>query len=126
MTDTRRKIIVALIIMLSFLLVFLTGILAWYGYDSTSYNRHIVMAQKYLQAGDYDRAILEYQTAIQENPEEEEAYAKLADVYKENGQNAMAESTLKEGLQKTGSERLAGMIEESRGAATESFVTSTS
>lgn len=99
-------------------------LLAWYGYDSTSYNRHIVMAQKYLQAGDYNCAILEYQTAIQANPEDEEAYAMLEDAYKENGQNAMAESTLKEGLQKTGSERLAGMIEESWGAATESFVTS--
>ncbi len=86
-------------------------LLAWYGYDSTSYNRHIVMAQKYLQAGDYNCAILEYQTAIQANPEDEEAYAMLEDAYKENGQNAMAESTLKEGLQKTGSERLAGMID---------------
>ena len=97
--------------MLSVNLVLLAGVLAWYGYDSTSYSRHITRAQKYISAGNYDQAILEYQAAIQKNPQTDTAYELLADVYNETGQREKAESTLKEGIQKTGSKKLSAKVE---------------
>lgn len=111
MTDKKRKTIVILLIMLSVNLVALAGVLAWYGYDSTSYSRHITRAQKYISAGNYDQAILEYQAAIQKNPQTDTAYELLADVYNETGQREKAESTLKEGIQKTGSKKLSAKVE---------------
>lgn len=111
MTDKKRKTIIILLIMLSVNLVALAGVLAWYGYDSTSYSRHITRAQKYISAGNYDQAILEYQAAIQKNPQTDTAYELLADVYNETGQREKAESTLKEGIQKTGSKKLSAKVE---------------
>ena len=107
MTDRKRKLIVAIIVLLSVFLVITGGLAAWYGYDSSSYSRHIVLAQKYLEAGDYNRAVLEYQAAIEKEPENEETYEKLADVYSEMGQESMAKTVLQKGVETTGSSRLA-------------------
>ena len=102
---TKRKVILVVIIGLSLLLILLVGGLSWYGYDSTSYSRHIARADKYLSVGDYNNAILEYQIAINSKPKNEEAYLKLADTYASMGQTTMAESVLNSGFQRTGSAR---------------------
>ncbi|MCR4813261.1 MAG: tetratricopeptide repeat protein [Lachnospiraceae bacterium] len=104
--STKRKVILVLIVGLSMLLVVLVGGLAWYGYDSTNYTRHIARAEKYLSAGDTENAILEYQVAINMKPESEDAYLKLAEIYSGLGQNTMAQSVLTKGFNATGSNRI--------------------
>ena len=108
--DAKKKIILAIIGILAVLLVAGGGLAAWYGYDSNSYSRHIARAEKYMASGDYNKAILEYQAAIEKEPKREETYEKLAEVYGTIGQNAMARSILQTGADRTGSQGLINMI----------------
>ncbi|MBR3637304.1 MAG: tetratricopeptide repeat protein [Lachnospiraceae bacterium] len=108
--DTKRKIILALIVVLSLFLVVGVGLAAWFGYESNSYSRHIARAEKYVALGDYDHAVLEYQAAIDKEPQREEVYEKLAEVYATMGQNTMARSILRTGADRTGSTRLTDML----------------
>lgn len=102
----KRKAILVVIIGLSIILIALVGVLSWFGYDSTSYSRHIARAEKYFSTGDYSRAVLEYQRAISIDPDKEDAYLNLADVYTSMGQTSLAESILNKGINRTGSNRI--------------------
>jgi len=104
--EAKKKAILAIIIGLSVLMVALVGVLAWYGYDSTSYSRHIARAEKYLATGDYNKAVLEYQKAISIDPSKDDAYISLAEVYTSMGQTSLAEAILNNGIDRTGSNRI--------------------
>lgn len=74
------------------------------------YARHIAAAEKYLETGDYSRAILAYRDAIEQDPDNAEAYAALAEVYIRQNDMGNASDLLKIGVARTGSARLRLML----------------
>lgn len=74
------------------------------------YARYIASAEKYLEAGDYSKAILAYQDAIEQDPQNVEAYAGLAQVYIDQNDTENAMDLLKRGVARTDSPRLRLML----------------
>lgn len=98
----QKKVIVALIVILSVLLVVLTaGTLAglWY---ADSYERHMERARGYQAAMEYKAAAEEYERSIQKAPEEKEAYLELAQMYIGLGEYEEAAAVLQDGYERTG------------------------
>ena len=56
-------------------------------------NKAILAAQKYLQKGQYDRAIREYERVLKEDPKDIKVRQKLGDLYAREGkkEDAIAE-----------------------------------
>lgn len=115
MTKNKKRILVA-IILVALLLAVLGGLAAWYTGVQNSYSRHIALGEKYFSEGDYTNAALSYQRAIEQKPEEEEGYLGLVRIYTSQGQDVMAQSILRIGIDRTGSARLALMLEEFLGS----------
>lgn len=111
MTKNKKRILAA-IILAALLLAALGGLAAWYTGAQNSYSRHIALGEKYFSEGDYTNAALSYQRAIEQKPEEAEGYLGLVRVYTSQGQDIMAQSILRIGIERTGSARLTLMLEE--------------
>lgn len=111
MTKNKKRILAA-VILAALLLVALGGLAAWYTGAQNSYSRHIALGEKYFSEGDYTHAALSYQRAIEQKPEEEEGYLGLVRVYTSQGQDIMAQSILRIGIERTGSARLTLMLDE--------------
>lgn len=77
------------------------------------YLEHIQTAERMLQNGDTENAILYYKTAISEDDSHEEPYLALADIYyKQNNDVKMALDILFEGYGKVGSVNLYNAIQQ--------------
>lgn len=79
-------------------------------------NGHVYLdkldaAAKYLSEGDYDNAILTLEELIQKEPDKEELYSKLANVYVKQGNYTKATSVLQLGIDRTGSSSLKNMLQ---------------
>lgn len=70
------------------------------------YEASIKEAEKYLAENNYEQAIVEYQNAISIDPDKDDAYLALADIYVEQENVSKARSILKKGYKVTGSVRL--------------------
>lgn len=77
-----------------------------------SYKESIKSAEKYLAQSDYKGAILEYKKALRADPERTDAYIFLAEAYVEQGEEAEAKVVLKQGFQKTNSDRIKRMLDQ--------------
>lgn len=75
------------------------------------YLEKLDTAAKYLEAGDYENAILAYEELIQKEPEKEEGYAKLAGIYLEQENYTRASAVLKLGVERTGSINLRSLMQ---------------
>lgn len=77
---------------------------------SRVYLKKLETAVKYLDSGDYDNAILTLEKLIQEEPEKEEPYSRLAGIYAEQKNYTQACSVLQLGIGRTGSDELKRML----------------
>lgn len=96
-----KKVILASSAALALVIV-AAGVLLAQNYRSApTYSARIELAQKYFSQGNYDKAILEYQTAIKMDAHAEEAYLGLALVYRTQGFYQLAGEILQNGLNMT-------------------------
>lgn len=107
----KRKGILSAIILLAALLIAAACVFSWNYQGENDYNRQISLAGRYYSAGDYEKAVLTYQHAIRLEPEREEGYVGLVQVYSAQGNDVMAGSVLKIGAEKTGSIQLTTMLQ---------------
>ena len=70
---------------------------------SNVYSRKINEAEKLVEEGDYDNAVLAYQEAIDQDPENVEAYLGLANLYESNNEVSSAINLLQAGYLRTDS-----------------------
>ena len=82
------------------------GILAVSHMMSRQSYSEIKTAEKYVQEGNFEQAIVSYQNAIEEMPEEEDGYMGLADVYLQQDETSSAKVILKKGYLITDSPKI--------------------
>ena len=80
--------------------------------DSKKYQKHMEVAQKYLEALQYEQAIAEYELAIEIEPNNIEAYQALAELYVQMEDYESAIAVLNQGIEQTDSRRLVNYLEE--------------
>lgn len=76
-----------------------------------SYSESIKTAEKYVQEGNYEQAVVSYQNAIEEMPEEEDGYMGLAEVYLQQDETSSAKVILKKGYLITDSPKIRYMLD---------------
>ncbi len=94
--------------------IIVAAVLMSSGSDSKKYAKHMETAQHYMDELQYERAIAEYEAAIEIEPNNEEAYLALVDAYMAMGDDDSALAVLNRGAERTGSGELADYIEEVR------------
>ena len=102
-------VIVAAAALIAAVVTWLTGIKPEPAKDAAV---HLQSAQKYLVELDYDRAIAEFEAAIQIDPMNVDAYIGLAKVYEAQGDVDKVIGVLEDGYEKTGDSRLQVLIDE--------------
>ena len=79
----------------------------------SDYEMKISEAEKYMLAGDYDKAIIAYKAAISLDRSAEDAYLGLHRAYLRTGRDNMAAEILRQGYDRTGSDSIREKLEES-------------
>ncbi len=103
----KTKIILAVLSGLLVLVLAVIGFVLVSGkMKENNYTAAIKEAQKYLADHNYEQAVIQYENAISINPEEEEGYLALADIYVEQEKISKARSILRRGYEQTGSARI--------------------
>lgn len=111
MKKSKKKMIIILIGILGLIIIgLLGGILIVQQINQKSYSQSIEKADKYVEAGNYALAVVEYKNAIEKMPKEEEGYISLANTYLKQGNNSVAKITLKKGYLATYSSKIQYMI----------------
>lgn len=109
--NKRTKVILAA---LAGLLVIIIAVVAFTvvrgSMKESSYTAVMEEAEKYLAENDYDQAIIEYQNAIDIDPEQDEPYLALADIYVEQENLSRAKSILRKGYENTESFKIQRML----------------
>lgn len=75
-----------------------------------NYSEAMTSAEKYLAQNNYEDAIIQYQKAISVNPEEDDAYLGIAEVYLLQDEVSKAKAILKKGFSKTDSPKIKLML----------------
>lgn len=109
----KSKIIIAGVggIIMAAVVVFITLFVAS-GSDGRKYEKHMELAQQYLDELQYEQAIAEYELAIAIDPKNEEAYQALAELYVKTGDYASAVTVLNRGIEQAGTEELEEILAE--------------
>lgn len=103
----RTTIILAILISLLVLVIAVVAfVLVSEKMKENHYTAAIEEAQKYLADHNYEQAIIKYENAISINPDKEDAYLTLSDIYVEQENISKAKITLKKGYEVTGSARI--------------------
>lgn len=103
----RTKIILAVLIGLLVLVIAVVAFVLVRGkMKEGHYTAAIEEAEKYLAERDYEQAIVAYENAIAIDPDNDEAYLALADIYVEQGDITKARSILRQGYRANGSQKL--------------------
>lgn len=92
--------------------VAITAVLMVSGSNSKEYQKHMELAQQYLDELQYEQAIAEYELAIGIEPKNMEAYQALAELYVEMDDYESAVTVLNRGLEQTDGEELADYLAE--------------
>ena len=82
------------------------------GSDGDIYQKQLDLGNKYLEEENYEQAIAAFKAAIEEDPENEEAYSLLARVYHNLGYTDQLRFLLADGISRTSSALLIGLFEE--------------
>lgn len=111
----NRKLLISIVIVLLVVLVALITVMGVIQVNKHStakkYSSKIEKADKYLNSGDYENAILEYEKAIEIDEKNEDAYMKLAVAYMNMDDYAMAYKTLQQGWSMTESGNIRKMVQ---------------
>lgn len=81
------------------------------GGNTSTYEKHMELAQQYLDELQYEQAIAEYKAAIEIEPNNAEAYLALVEVYVQQGDYGAALEVLSNGIEQTQDERLRERLE---------------
>lgn len=97
---SKKRMIAILIVCGVVLIAALTAgiLLIRKGLAQETYKQSVNRAEEYVAAAQYAKAIVQYETAIEAVPEEDDAYLGLADVYLTQGKISQAKSTLERAL----------------------------
>lgn len=108
-----KKIQIAVILCISILIIgigLLAAFLLFPSVQKNQYEEKIQAAGKYLQNMDYQNAIIAYQAAIRLNPDNQNTYILLADVYQKTNQYSLAKQVLEQGHERTKSTMIEYML----------------
>lgn len=111
-TSKKNLIFLILVAVLTFAIggaVLVTGV------SNTPENRlsrHMRAAERYLAEMDYERAVIEYQRALEIEPMNVDAILGLADAYIGLGDTDKVIEVLRDGLERTGDDRIRAKLEE--------------
>ena len=95
MENKLRTWLAALICALVIICAGTAVILVWNpGNLEKIYQKQIQVADKYFIDGDYENAVISYQTAIQKDKKKEEPYQRLAMIYLSRNEMALAKDIL--------------------------------
>ena len=120
MKEKKQKV---LLIVLCSLLVIVIGVIAFIlingKMEESDYRASISQAEKYLQENNYEDAIVAYKTALEIDPDSEDAYLGLAEAYEGNGEKEEAIKVLNTGLARMDSPNIQNMLNRLNGSYTE-------
>ena len=69
--------------------------------NRNTYQESISTAEKYVESGNLEQAVVAYQNAIEAQPDDDEGYLGLADVYLQQEEVSSAKVVLKKGYLRT-------------------------
>ena len=92
---TGKKILIAVAAVLALAAIAIGIVLGLGSGNKNLYHDSIVSGNKYLAAGDYENAVKSFEKAIQIDPENEEAYQGLINVYSATGDSVMLQTVLR-------------------------------
>lgn len=92
---TGKKILIAVAAVLALAAIAVGIVLGLGAGNKNLYHDSIVSGNKYLAAGDYENAIKSFEKAIQIDPENEEGYQGLVNVYTATGDGVMLQTVLR-------------------------------
>ena len=98
----KKKSIVLISSLGAVLLILIGVLLALALHQTPTYEKLISSAQKYYDMGDFDNAMLRYQSAMELDETREDAYIGIAAIYHAKGYDALAREMLERGLTLTG------------------------
>ena len=84
------------------------------GFDFSGVRNTLQLADRYLSEQNYEQAIIEFEKVLKVEPMNVDAYLGLAEAYMALGETDKAVEILEEGIEKTGSDKLRGKLEEIR------------
>ena len=111
MQSDRKKILAGCIIAAVLTVCAVTGVVIYMNSPAHRLARQLSLGQKYLEALDYEQAVLAYNTALIIDEKEPKAYIGLAKVYAAGNKLTEAESILKKGLAVTDDSKIRQMLE---------------
>lgn len=79
--------------------------------NRNAYRESITTAEKYVEAGNLEQAVVAYQNAIEAQPDDDDGYLGLADVYLQQEEVSSAKVLLKKGYLRTGSAKIQYMLD---------------
>ncbi len=106
----KKKWIYGLAAGISLVVIAVAVAIAFLLSPSNVYSRKINEAEKFVEAGDYENAVLAYQEAIDQDPENVEAYLGLAGLYESNNEVSSAINLLQAGYLRTDSLQIKVML----------------
>ena len=106
----NKKLVIIITALISVLVICIAITSVFLLSPSASYTRSVKEAEHLVATGDYENAILEYQEAIEKDPENVSAYLGLAEIYEMNGDLLLAIDVLEEGYSRTRSAQLRVML----------------
>ena len=108
--DTKKKIIAAIIGVEAVIIAAAVGFMVYINSDTAKINRQLELAQRYLLEEDYDQAIAAFETVIEIDPRNEEAYLGIAEVYTAQNDIENAVKILERGSKRTDSAEVGKML----------------
>lgn len=108
-TKENKKVKIILSVLISLLILVIAGtafVLVSGKMKESNYMAAIEEAEKYRAENNLQQAIAEYENAISINPEKEDAYLALSEIYMEQEDASKAKSILRTGFQRTNSARI--------------------
>ena len=109
---SRLPIILALTTVALAAVVILVLVVAGNNSSSARVKKHLQLAQRYLEELNYEQAIAEYEAAIEIDPQNPDAYEKLAELYILQGNYDQAAAILKNGIKVTDNANLISLEEQ--------------
>ena len=99
--EKKKKLTIILCAIAAVLIVGIGILLAFHANSGNDYMSSINKGQKYLEAGEYDDAIVAFQAAIKKDASRTDGYEGLTKAYQLAGYETLARETLVQGIQKT-------------------------
>lgn len=103
MVHKRKLVVISIVIVI---IAVIAGIFIYRGSDFAKVREQLDLGEKYLSEFDWEAAIVAYETVIEIEPMNVDAYLGLADAYIGMGDLQAALDVLQKGYELTGDERL--------------------